>query len=176
MKQKKVVMVTLTIAVLAILILGISVSGLNFTIKREDFKKQTVYSYSSAENSVVLKDNTPYDNAIALSNINFDNEYNFSVSTSAKRGEYVITLRGVDDNTYANSDIYVSLLKNGKSVMNPTLISELNNYEEGSKQLYKALYGSSDVSIDEYSLKIWVSNTFDGKPDEYYYKLMVDVH
>ena len=176
MKQNKFVMVTLTIAILAVLLIGVAVSGLNFSIKSDDFKKQIMYSYSSSENSVVLKDNTPYDNAIAMSNTNFDNEYSFNVSTTAKRGEYTITLTPTESNTYANSDIVVFLTRNGKAVMNPIKVSELTDYDKDSKVLYKVLYGSKDVSIDEYSLKIWVSNSFDGKPDEYYYKLMVNVH
>jgi len=176
MKQNKIVMATLTIAVLAVLLIGVVVSGLNFSIKSEDFKKQIMYSYSNGENSVVLKDNAPYDNAIAMSNTSFDNEYSFSVSTSAKRGEYIITLTPADGNTYPNSDIMVFLTKNGKAVMNPTKVSELMNYDKDSKILYKVLYGSKNVSIDEYSLKIWVSNSLNYKPSEYSYKLMVNIH
>ena len=108
--------------------------------------------------------------------VNFENTYDFSVSTSSKRGEYLIEIKPFDGKTYNNENIMVYLEKNGKALMNPTKISDLNDYENGSKILYKCLYGSKeDVSIDEYSLRIWVSDKYVSQ-SEYFYKLQVNVH
>lgn len=176
MKQKILILI-LILSIILILILGKLFSAFDFKLNTTDFQKNLVYAFNNDFNGIDLKDNKTYTNPEVLSSTNFENTYEFSVSTSSKKGEYVISLEDFKDNTYNDDNIMIYLEKNGKAVMNPTKVSELKDYKNNSKMLYKCLYGSKDgISTDEYSLKIWVSNDFYTNQNEYFYKLQVNVY